>query len=711
MDITATRQAAWNYIAANFPAGGDIEYEPATYLLNGPAQTGTYIGQQTTVNGAGQTINQTPSTLSVGGSPTTAGFAAAGQMTVPGVSGAVSYTGISGNTFTGCTVATGSGTATNGGTVTGSSYSYAGQLLIPALSMANTMAIRERGKIRPGSGNSNTGGPSGTILVSSLASGYLVDCVPAYTRFQQAGQALCCWTGCNPAFEDIVFLVPDNPQCGGFNMYATQRVQFRRVFVQNPTFDLQTLNGSLAGIVMPQILCNGDTVLRDVFVRGFPTGCVPGEHNVLDNYTTSGCINAFGSQGYSNVNHLQYVDVEECAVVFNGAAYGGITGLPNTQPGMGVEGMVAYDADGGGQIAPVAFVSDTRAGQVQGQIRLWAGAPGPTSGGAALDLVPLNRVPSNGPLPRSGWMSTHPYDNFARQGTGNAGAIWPGLCAQTLHPWRVDSGVFSVSSSQRLTAPTVGACLVPAIKGGISRVVSVTFQLSAAGTLTIVGQSPVDTTGVAHNGGLSGIDVKCVQGSQAVLRMSNGNVLGLVGSAFVANTTYTIDLEILYGWQSASGVLQAQYPVFVRVYLGGTLIGQAAIPPGSAALQSAVPFTFPLYEDGLIFADTTSFVSLFRVRDAAPDPRLRHLITATTTRTAWHYETTVCTSGTFTLTLPSPVQDVPNTIVNTGTGTITVAPPSGALTNLSGATGNLTLTQGQKAEIFSPDGTNFQQVG
>jgi len=194
--------------------------------------------------------------------------------------------------------------------------------------------------------------------------------------------------------------------------------------------------------------------------------------------------------------------------------------------------------------------------------------------------------------------------------------------------------------------------------------------------------------------------------------MNNSTLLTCNGSSLAANTTYTIDLEILYGWQSASGVLQDQYPVFARVYLGGTLIGQLAIPPSQAPLGVAAPFTFPLYEDGLIFADTASYVTLFRVRDAAPDPRVfDHVVEVSATHTAWSGETTVCTANTFTVTLPPAVQDVPNTIVNTGTGTITVAPAAGTLTNLSGATGNLSLAQGARAVLKSPDGTNWQQVG
>ena len=86
------------------------------------------------------------------------------------------------------------------------------------------------------------------------------------------------------------------------------------------------------------------------------------------------------------------------------------------------------------------------------------------------------------------------------------------------------------------------------------------------------------------------------------------------------------------------------------------------------------------------------------------------LVFATAVRTATQGETTVCTSGTFTVTLPKPVKFFFNLIANTGSGVITVHPPSGTLANLAtGATGDITLAQGAKA-LIATDGTNFFQV-
>lgn len=72
----------------------------------------------TKVNGAGQVLSPTPSTLTV---LSTTGFPSSG--TLPLVAGvtspAVTYTGKTGTTFTGCTIPTGSLTAINGGIVAG----------------------------------------------------------------------------------------------------------------------------------------------------------------------------------------------------------------------------------------------------------------------------------------------------------------------------------------------------------------------------------------------------------------------------------------------------------------------------------------------------------------------------------------------------------------------------------------------------------------
>jgi hypothetical protein len=604
------------------------------------------------------------------------------------------------------------GTYTNGT----SNYSYAGQILVPALTMAQTMDICLEGATASTSGDSNTGGPNGVIIQSNVTSGYLFDCVPAFTRFAAmgvSGNPLCCWTGAIPKFRNLTFLVPDNPTCGGINAFATQRLQLERVSLQNPSFEgsgAVPTSGTLAGVVCPQVENNGDIVIRDSFIRGFPVGVSLSEHVRMQNTLIAGCLAATQCAGTSHENILD-LDVEECPVVFSGAAYAGITGTPNTYAGTSIVGDVDFENVATGGLVQTAFVSDTRAGPVIGQIRLWNSNSKmlPTIGGTQLDIVLMTKPPTSGPLYRAGWMSTHPYDNFGRNPAGS-GAGYPGLCSASAHPWRTDSGGFTVASAGQLAATVNPSyCFVPTKFGGVSRIISTTFQLATGGQILIIGESPVSSTGTATLGGVSAIVVKCVQNSAAILKFNNSNILGLNGGNLAASTAYTIDLEIIYGWQSNSGVLQAQYPVFARVYLNGTLIGQAALGVG-AALGAAAPYTYPLYEDGLGFLDTSSYATLFRVRDASPDPRLKHLVTATGTHTAWHYETTVCTSGTFTVTLPAPVQDVPNTILNPGTGTITVAAPSGTLTSASGATGSLTLAAGAKAEITSPDGTNFQQT-
>lgn len=601
------------------------------------------------------------------------------------------------------------GTYTSGSSI----YTWNGQILLPALSMANTKTITLEG-VNAGSGDSNTGGPSGVIIQSNATAGYLFDCRPAFTRFAAGTGQNCCWTGVIPRFRDITFLAPDNPTCGGFNFFATQRAQFERTYLQTPTFNGTVGAGSLAGVVWPQVNNNGDLVFDHSFVRGFPVGMVLSEHLRARNSLISGCLSAFQCSGQGHANLLD-IDIEECPTVFDGTAYAGVVGTPNTFAGTMVDAAVDFEnVASGGSLVPSAgaFVKDTRTGPIRGQVRMWleGNKTLPVIGGSELDVVPLSKAPTNGPIFRAGWMNTHPYDNMGRL-TAISGAGAPGMCSATMHPWRTETGVFAVSAAGSLTATTGPAYgFVPTKAGGVSRIISITFQVATGGEVRVLGHSPVIAGGLASNAGLTAIMVRCVQGSGLILRANNTNIVGLDSVALVANTTYTVDLEIINGWQSAAAVLQAAYPVLARVYLNGTFVGQAAIPPALATLGASGPSVFPIYEDGLAIIDTASFVTFFRVRDANQDPRRQHIVVKTGARAAHHFETTVCTSGTFTVTLPSPVQDAPNVIVNTGSGTITVAPPSGTLTSLAGATGNLTLTQGQRAEILSPDGTNFQQV-
>lgn len=109
--------------------------------------TGISLGGLTTVNGAGQTISTTPSTLTVA---STAGFPTAkGLLQVAGVTGAVTYTGTTGTTFTGCTIASGSFSATNGGIVYSSTYGSE-HIQIGSKDTGLTCTIRDSGGANSG---------------------------------------------------------------------------------------------------------------------------------------------------------------------------------------------------------------------------------------------------------------------------------------------------------------------------------------------------------------------------------------------------------------------------------------------------------------------------------------------------------------------------------------------------------------------------------
>ena len=85
------------------------------------------------------------------------------------------------------------------------------------------------------------------------------------------------------------------------------------------------------------------------------------------------------------------------------------------------------------------------------------------------------------------------------------------------------------------------------------------------------------------------------------------------------------------------------------------------------------------------------------------------LVTATSTHSTLNNETTLCTSGTFTDTLPTPVVNGFCRVLNSGVGVVTVATPSGTLYSLSAATGNQTLATGISA-TYQSDGTNWYRV-
>lgn len=546
-EITTVLQAAIDYIAANYPNGGDIyASKPGQYNINGAPRTGTAQG-----------------------------------------------------------------------------YTYNGQILIPAVAEASSMTIRIRGAVPASTGGSSTGAPNGLILKSNATAGYVFDIIPAFTQFG------CPWTGVMPVLEDVIVRTTDNPTCGGVNFLCTQRAKLERVTIDTPSAFVAPVAGTLEAYVMPQIYNNGDITMRDLNIRGYPIGIRTSEHGVLDNVFISYCMTAFKGGGISHTNWFGYVDVEECPTIFDGGSAPAF-GSPTPAAGIKVVGTLDFENNQTGSLKPIAFVNDTPTNRVSGKLDIQGTFAGthPTNGGKYLDLVPVDKTPTVGSWQRgAGWMESHPYDNFARlvalSGTGA-----PGQTAPSMHPWRVDSGSFTVSGALLKSSSASSYAFVPCLRGGVARTIQAKVTLGVGGEVRIVGQAPV-AVGEASVAVLNAIHVKLVPGSQPTLRANNTQI-AVGGPTLAAATLYRVDLQILYGFQAASSVKQVDYPVAAKVFIDGVFACGAAIPQGLAALGAAGGATWPLYEDGVgILDNALSSVSLFYVRDSQPDPPSQQAGTAT----------------------------------------------------------------------------------
>jgi hypothetical protein len=511
----------------------------------------------------------------------------------------------------------------NGATQTGTAqgYTYNGQVLIPAVSLANSMPIVIRGGIRSSGGGQTTGAPNGVVLLSNATAGYVVDIIPSFTEFG------CPWTGVMPIFEDIVFRnAADDPTAGGLNLLCTQRAKLERVQIDTPNSFVPPVTGTLEALVMPQIYNNGDVTVRDVTIRGYPVGMRLSEHNVLDNVDIAYCRTAFKGGGAAHANWFGYTDVEECPTVFAGGGTPAF-GSPAPSAGTVVYGFMDWENGATNALAAAAFVNDnTLTNPVKGQISLYNTQSGsqPIVGGQSLDVVPLKVTPSIGPQMRGiGWHGTHPYDNFNRvinlSGTGS-----PGQCFPSLHPWRVESGGFTVSGNKLQPTANPSACYVPCIKAaqnyGVSRTVTATITLGATTPLVrLYALCGVNASGTSQDGGTTGIEVKLTGGSQALLRAYNTNIAG-GGSNLVAGSTYTVKLAV---YHDATG-----WPESMKVYINGTLTISAGLPAALKTLGGNSS-TYPYYEDGIAFNDTGSSCSLFAVQEITQDPPFIETGTAT----------------------------------------------------------------------------------
>lgn len=206
----------------------------------------------------------------------------------------------------------------------------------------------------------------------------------------------------------------------------------------------------------------------------------------------------------------------------------------------------------------------------------------------------------------------HPLDTFLRTSPAAAGAAGnPGLCSETLTPWRVLVGAFSNAQGANngtLQATTPGQCLVPVLRGrwgGRSRLIEADF----------VDSSYASQSGLwVHRATSAGGGVIKVYFTSNVVQLSvNGTVITnaqLNGSNYTVTngTAYTLSVAVTV---SPSGALTR-----IRVYVNGTKINDYFTTTAQQTTL-AVPANsvYPFLEDGINLAATTTQVNGFRVRE------------------------------------------------------------------------------------------------
>jgi hypothetical protein len=670
-DITTVLQAAINTLTA--AGGGVVEISQiGTYLISGASQTGVVASTtlMTTANGA-QTLPALTLTVA-----STSGFQTPGVVQTS--AGPVTYTGITSTTFTGCTG--GSGAVASGSSVA-QAYQYAGQILFPATNFfSGTQPIKIRATCPPTTGIGTTGLASGVVLQSNATSGYVFDTVPL-----AAGSAYnWLWTGVMPMLENIIVRLPSNPQCGGVNLRCAQRSSTTRLQVDSVGAGASNpgLTGSLEGLVLPNLSNNGDVTNRDLSIRGVPYGVRLTEHNqFIGNTEIVGCIYAFIANAGTHLNNLGEVDVEDCTGVFTTDATALIGPVK-------IVGHLDYQTIS-------VFIKDP-IGLYQGFLTQTGNANGGL-GGIVTSIASQLEV-GNVTIPNSGgWSTKYVDDDFTRavaltSTTGAPGQAWP-----SMHPWRVPSGTCAVSSN-KLTFPGSGQAYIPTFRGysnAEARTATASITLSSSGwNAGMILQRPYNTGSNLIAVRLNGQNVVLDVGSFGVGTVSYGVTL-------VASTAYTLTTELYYNNNS---------PWIIRGLLNNVPVFTYALTPTQQTNLAHMAFP-PYLEDGLgTIGDTSSGFTSFVERPLSNSVPPGYLFEASATRSALHFERTLCTNGTFTVTLPTPTAvSVENVVTNIGTGTITVAPPSGTLTSLTGTTGNITLAQGAKA-FFESDGTNWWQI-
>jgi len=318
-----------------------------------------------------------------------------------------------------------------------------------------------------------------------------------------------------------------------------------------------------------------------------------------------------------------------------------------------------------------------------------------------------------------GWSKDmHPSDNFLRilpPPAPPAGV--PGLCSDTLHPWKIVSGSFALTTGGSLTAAQSGSCQahVPAkrgLRGGESRAITANVTLGTSGyDFWIFGQ----------------------YGNSYLAARLNGNNLYLyVGGSYVAYDFSDTTASTSYVLTLAFALNALGLPTRAQVFLGTTATnGVLKLDYALTAAQTATlgpGVTYPFMEDGIRIADqdgtavTGFYVRPLSQRDVVARQTyvaVTEAATITLDAAAGNWQTITATDGTaFTLAAPinppsslnyhekSLVQALTVEVTNTSGGAMGVITWNGAFV-FAGQTWTNPATSKSRFATFQWNGVNW----
>lgn len=469
--------------------------------------------------------------------------------------------------------------------------SYAGQILFPANNFAQPKIVLGIKGGSPTAGG-NMSEWSGVILESNAASGNIFDAIPGTngkTYLNRPG------TNVEVVMNDLTVKAPNNPQCGGVNLWNIARCELDRLVIGSGVGVEPT--GSGRALTLPRVSNAGKVVLGTVSLYNFPIGLGLTEHTFGRHVEIRGMLTAIETLGLAHANHFAYLDVEGCAVV--------IARHP-TLGGTYINGFLDWEGLGEGDRAPGLFIKDLASGvgQLKGDLTVHfaksslateSSAGVPAIGGEGLNISSL--LESGG----DGWKNRFVRDTFSRRYALGEGA--PGLASHTMHPWIIRSGTFNLTQKVdygelRGTAGSEAQVTLPT-RGGCSRVIHASILTAAEFNPTKI------IVGRAVGGTFNDKRLEVVFQAASTRILLNGTKIGESAIKLSANASNDVTVTVVYG--------AAGKPETITVWIGTTeALSLTLTAEQQATLGPGTENYFP-YNDGLRLEDTNTAFTNFEV--------------------------------------------------------------------------------------------------